>query len=88
MQAEREASLVPAGMRLLPEEERLEMLSLLETSKDETEAKIRVRQNTWTLLLEELLCREKTLPLLSHCDMPLMSAGMSEGPLSSLAPHT
>ena len=34
--------MIPAGMRVLPEEERLEMLSLLEASKDELEAKIRV----------------------------------------------
>ncbi|EIE21963.1 hypothetical protein COCSUDRAFT_56406 [Coccomyxa subellipsoidea C-169] len=40
-QAEREAAKIPDGMRLLPEEERLEMLSLLEASRDELEAKIR-----------------------------------------------
>ncbi|CAL8471525.1 g11067 [Coccomyxa elongata] len=40
-QAEKEASMIPVGMRVLPEEERLEMLSLLEASKDDTEAKIR-----------------------------------------------
>ncbi|BDA46905.1 hypothetical protein COCOBI_09-3580 [Coccomyxa sp. Obi] len=40
-QAEKEASLIPEGMRMLPEEERLEMLSLLEASRDDTEARIR-----------------------------------------------
>lgn len=34
--------MIPEGMRVLPEEERLEMVSLVEASKDETEAKIRV----------------------------------------------
>lgn len=44
VQAEKEASLIPEGMRVLPEEERLEMLSLLEASKADTEARIRVYQ--------------------------------------------
>ena len=42
VQAEKEASLIPEGMRVLPEEERLEMLGLLEASKADTEARIRV----------------------------------------------
>lgn len=43
MQAQKEASLIPPGMRILPEEERLEMLELLEQSQLETEEKLRVR---------------------------------------------
>ena len=41
-QAQREAACIPEGMRLLPEEERLETLSILACSRAETEAKLRV----------------------------------------------
>ncbi|CAK0785311.1 hypothetical protein CVIRNUC_008518 [Coccomyxa viridis] len=40
-QAQREAACIPEGMRLLPEEERLETLSILACSRAETEAKLR-----------------------------------------------
>ena len=41
-QAQREAACIPEGMRLLPEEERLETLSILACSRAEIEAKLRV----------------------------------------------
>ena len=41
-QAQREAARIPEGMRLLPEEERLETLSILACSRAETEVKLRV----------------------------------------------
>jgi hypothetical protein len=44
MQAQKEADLIPPGMRILPEDERQEMLELLQASQIETENKIRVRQ--------------------------------------------
>jgi hypothetical protein len=43
-QAQKEASLTSPGMRMLPEEERLEMLQLLGQSQVETGDKIRVRR--------------------------------------------
>ena len=43
LQAAKEAALIPPGMRILPNEERLEMLRVLQQSKTETEAKLSVR---------------------------------------------
>ena len=42
-QAQRDAANIPEGMRLLPEDERLQTLSILAQSKADTEAKLRVR---------------------------------------------
>ena len=42
LQAAKEAALIPPGMRILPDEERLEMLRVLQQSKSETEAKLSV----------------------------------------------
>ena len=42
LQAAKEAALIPPGMRILPDEERLEMLRVLQQSKTETEAKLSV----------------------------------------------
>lgn len=39
-QAAKEAALVPPGMRIMPEEERLEMLGILDESRQDTETKL------------------------------------------------
>ena len=41
-QAAKEAALVPPGMRIMPEEERLEMLGILDESRQDIEAKLQV----------------------------------------------
>ena len=41
-QAAKEAALVPPGMRIMPEEERLEMLGILDESRQDTETKLQV----------------------------------------------
>ena len=46
LQAAKEAALIPPGMRILPDEERLEMLRVLQQSKTETEAKLLVSSPT------------------------------------------
>lgn len=43
-QAAKEAALVPPGMRIMPEEERLEMLGILDESRQDTETKLQVRR--------------------------------------------
>ena len=50
-QAEKEASLIPQGMRILPEEERLDMLAMLAKSRAEATEKLLVRL---TLAVTEL----------------------------------
>lgn len=40
MQAEREAALIPAGMRIFPEEERVEMLEALAATRSELEKQV------------------------------------------------
>lgn len=40
MQAEREAALIPAGMRIFPEEERVEMLEALRATRSELEKQV------------------------------------------------
>ena len=42
-QAEKEASLIPQGMRILPEEERLDMLAMLAKSRAEATEKLLAR---------------------------------------------
>ena len=42
LQAAKEAALIPPGMRILPDEERLEMLRVLQQSRTETEGKLSV----------------------------------------------
>lgn len=41
-QAAKEAAMVPPGMRIMPEEERLEMLGILDESRQDVEAKLQV----------------------------------------------
>ena len=41
-QAAKEAAMVPPGMRIMPEEERLEMLGILQESRQDIEAKLQV----------------------------------------------
>lgn len=41
-QAAKEAAMVPPGMRIMPEEERLEMLGILNESRQDVEAKLQV----------------------------------------------
>ena len=41
-QAAKEATMVPPGMRIMPEEERLEMLGILDESRQDVEAKLQV----------------------------------------------
>jgi len=41
-QAAKEAAMVPPGMRIMPEEERLEMLGILDESRQDIEAKLQV----------------------------------------------
>lgn len=41
-QAAKEAAMVPPGMRIMPEDERLEMLGILEESRQDVEAKLQV----------------------------------------------
>ena len=43
-QAQRDAASIPEGMRMLPEEERLQTLDVLAQSKTDTEAKLRVNR--------------------------------------------
>lgn len=43
LQAEKEAALIPKGMRILPDEERLEMVAGLEASKRDVEEQIQVQ---------------------------------------------
>jgi len=65
-QAAKEAAMVPPGMRIMPEEERLEMLGILDESRQDIEAKLQV----WDLLtciqlplLHVLGCLMTALPL-------------------------
>ena len=46
LQSAKQAALIPPGMRILPDEERLEMLRVLQQSKTETEAKLLVSSPT------------------------------------------
>ena len=41
-QAAKEAALIPPGMRMMPEDERLEMLGILEESRRDVESKLQV----------------------------------------------
>ena len=41
-QAAKEAAMVPPGMRIMPEEERLDMLGILDESRQDVEAKLQV----------------------------------------------
>jgi hypothetical protein len=40
VQAEKEAALIPQGMRIMPEEERLETLRILDANREEVEGEI------------------------------------------------
>lgn len=72
-QAAKEAAMVPPGMRIMPEEERLEMLGILDESRQDVEAKLQVMSVCVCLCVSSHQVSDQSVPPAEVCMSALQS---------------